>query len=121
MKNIEITHEFLNRFYVEVDTDSIDNFDIGDYNILGESPNKYDLLSDTKGIDFSDNTIVGIPSNYRKVIIENIETCFRPIEGSGIHSWLSHKDYSNDARFEKYFTLHVRTQKLFYELSDFLM
>ncbi len=120
MKNLEITHEFLNKHYW-VEVNNVDCFNIGDYNILGESPNKYDLLSDAKNIEFCDNPIFGVPSNYKKITIVNVETCFRPVEGGGIHSWLSYKDYSNDSRFEKYFMLHINTENLYYELSDFLM
>jgi hypothetical protein len=41
-------------------------------------------------------------------------------EDSGIHSWLSHGDYSDNDNFFPVWTVFTEEYKLYYELADFL-
>ena len=86
------------------------------------TPNRYDILAGRIGI--SSKAFIDceypVESGLFSLGVDNVEKRFKPIEGSGIHSWLSNKDYSDNPNFEAYWEVGYNYIYTFYDMTDFL-
>ena len=101
------------------------NFSVGDKFSYGES-NEFDTLALRVGIK-SNRVVAGsyvdvyqVVSGFKIKIVSKIRKSWKPKENSGINSWLSNKDYSNNSNFEEYWKVEYEYQYQFYKLTDFL-
>jgi len=100
-------------------------FSVGDKFSYGES-NEFDTLALRVGIK-SNRVVAGsyvdvyqVVSGFKIKIVSKIRKSWKPKENSGINSWLSNKDYSNNSNFEEYWKVEYEYQYQFYKLTDFL-
>lgn len=102
------------------DFDLKPNFKVGDFRILG-NPNVYDIKAKKVGAHpSSGNLIYPVLSGFKKIVILDVEKRYHPKDGSGINSWLTHGDYSNNPNFDVYWWVNYDEEDLFYELADLL-
>lgn len=94
-------------------------FMVGNCRYIGEA-NRYDEIASNRGIRWVEIALYPIYSGKKKIIVKEIVKSWRPKKGSGINSWYSNYDYSDDSRYEPYWEVYCQEENLFYELADFL-
>lgn len=94
-------------------------FTVGSCRYVGEV-NRYDKIASNRDIRWVDIALYPIYSGKKKITVEKIVKSWRPKKGSGINSWYSNHDYSDNPNYEPYWEVDCQEENLFYELADFL-